>query len=423
MLRPAEWKIGKEAVDPLREGGLDAWRTGWNVPRHVALAYGDNRLVLDLDQEDHARQLVTEASKLPEGRSVLVQEVLPALEDAWLAGTDGHYYCELIVPLVLRPYARVMPEHPAGIADTRATVPAAQTIERQPESPLDVPRRLYPPGSEWLFVKLYGPAAQQDEVIGDSLATFAGNALASGLAASWFFIRYADPDPHLRVRFRGAPERLSGQLFGQVCQWAAGLIEQGACTRFAFDTYDPETERYGGPAGLSESERLFHADSLACAPLVGVLQSRQWGAAEDDRMALMALTVDDLLRSVGLGEAQRLAFYTGQTAAAGGDSGQDYRRLKKVLRAALGNPAGWLADKPFGQVVVAALDQRARELDSLAVRLRDLAASGLLGRPVDALCASYVHLHLNRLGGASSEQAVLDLLRRARESLSRAPVT
>src|SRR6185436_3847145 len=101
----------------------------------------------------------------------------------------------------------------------------------------------------------------------------------------------------------------------------------------------------------------------------------------------MALTADELLRSVGLGEAQRLEWYRGQTGAAGGDSGQDYRRLKKALRAALGNPAGWLADKPHGQTVVAALDQRARDLATLPERLRDLAASGLLRRPLEALCA------------------------------------
>jgi thiopeptide-type bacteriocin biosynthesis protein len=421
VLRPAEWKLGKDAVHPAREGGLDSWRAEWNVPRHVSLTFGDNRLVLDLEQEDHARQLMTEASKLPDGRSVLVQEVLPALEDAWLPGGEGHYYSELIVPLVLRPCPRLAPEHPAVDVDTRPAQPAAPMIEL-PESPPEGPRRLYPPGSEWLFVKLYGPGAQQDVVIGDSLGAFAANALASGLAASWFFIRYADPDPHLRVRFRGNPQRLSGHLFGQVCQWAAGLVDRGACTRFAFDTYDPETERYGGPAGLSESERLFHADSVACAPLVGVLQSRQWGTAEEDRMTLMALSVDDLLRSVGLGEAERLEWYRAQTAAAGRDSGQDYRRLKKALRAALGNRAGWLADKSLGPVVAAALDQRARDLATLPARLRDLAASRLLSRPVEALCAAYIHLHLNRLGGASSEQAVLDLLRRARESLSRAPV-
>ena len=109
--------------------------------------------------------------------------------------------------------------------------------------------RLYPPGSEWLFIKLYCPHSREDDLIGDSLLSFAGNVIASGLADSWFYIRYADSEGHVRLRFHGAPERLSSLLFSQVCQWATGLMATGAVSRFAFDTYDREIERFGGPQG------------------------------------------------------------------------------------------------------------------------------------------------------------------------------
>jgi hypothetical protein len=58
----------------------------------------------------------------------------------------------------------------------------------------------------------------------------------------------------------------------------------------------------------------------------------------------------------------------------------------------------------------------------VAERLRDLADSRRLGQSIDALCASYVHLHLNRLGSSASESTLLGLLRRTRDSLARAPV-
>jgi thiopeptide-type bacteriocin biosynthesis protein len=62
-------------------------------------------------------------------------------------------------------------------------------------------------------VKLYGPRNLEDALISGSLQTFAENAVSSGLADSWFYIRYTDPDTHLRLRFHGSPERLTSLLY------------------------------------------------------------------------------------------------------------------------------------------------------------------------------------------------------------------
>ena len=70
-----------------------------------------------------------------------------------------------------------------------------------------------PPGSEWLFAKLYCPRNFEDDVICESMLTFADNATASGLADSWFYVRYSDPDAHIRLRFHGSPDRLSSAAF------------------------------------------------------------------------------------------------------------------------------------------------------------------------------------------------------------------
>jgi thiopeptide-type bacteriocin biosynthesis protein len=422
VLRPAEWKISSEVVDPTRIESFNAWRLEWDVPRYVSLSFGDNRLVLDLDRRDHVQQVMTELAKLTDGRSLLIQEVVPALDEAWLTGEEGHYYSELIVPLLLRPFSMEDRRESAPMmAEAGAEAPHEHHERPRRDSSITPSRRQYPPGSEWLFVKLYCPTHQQDDLIGDSLSAFASNATASGLADSWFFIRYADPDAHIRLRFHGVPDRLSGHLFGQVCRWASGMIDAGTSTRFVFDTYDRELERFGGPEGLSESENLFHADSCAAAVLVRVLKSKQW-SDEDDRMILMALTIDDLLRAVGFDEAQCLRWYKAQTAAGGRDSGPEYRTLKDGLRGALGDLPRWLAAKPFGALVASALEQRRRDLAGVSTRLRQLADSGLLDRSLDVLSASYTHLHLNRLGGASSEQTLISLLRRARESLTKAPL-
>ena len=75
-------------------------------------------------------------------------------------------------------------------------------------------------GSEWLFLKLYAPRTWEDDLIASYLYPFAEQRCAAAEADSWFFIRYSDPEPHLRLRFHGMPERLMGQLFPRAAQWA-----------------------------------------------------------------------------------------------------------------------------------------------------------------------------------------------------------
>jgi thiopeptide-type bacteriocin biosynthesis protein len=281
--------------------------------------------------------------------------------------------------------------------------------------------RLYPPGSEWLFVKLYCPRNLENDVIPASMLTFAENAAAAGLADSWFFIRYSDPDSHIRLRFHGSPQRLTGQLFATVCGWAGELMSQGICLKFAFDTYDPEIERFGGTAGMAAAEALFAADSKCCARLLHELKRKLW---PHDEITMLALSVDGLLGAIGFDEAERLRWYRSQTDARSAEIGAEFRQRKNVLRSVLGQPQQFLAGFPGGSAIASILAQRREELAPVGQRLRELAEQKLLTQPLEGLCASYVHLHLNRMSssGSFSELRILSLLLRTRESLAKAPV-
>ena len=81
---------------------LERWREAWMVPRHVYLAYADNRLLLDLEEPDQVEQLRDELRQLHDGRVLVLQEPLPGPEHAWLAGPNGCHLSELVVPIVLR---------------------------------------------------------------------------------------------------------------------------------------------------------------------------------------------------------------------------------------------------------------------------------------------------------------------------------
>ena len=414
VLRPAEWKLAKNEVASQRPEAFQEWRAAWNVPRHVCLAVGDNRLILDLECPAHVRQILSDLGKLPEGHSILLQEVVPALGDAWLEGPEGHYYSELIVPLVLRPVDR--PGEGTN-ADGWRNPPG--TLECATPGCLLV--RSCPPGSDWLFAKLYCSAACEDELISERLLPLAENALAAGLADSWFFIRYADPERHIRLRFHGEEDRLADQLFGQIGHWGKEMLADGLCTRVVIDTYDRELERFGGPEGMLLAERIFHADSRFAAAVVRVLRSKEWEDA-DRRLALSALSLDDLFRITRYTELERLDWYKQETSERPYDAGTEYRRFKTLLRAALGNQTSWLSGMPFGDFIEAALIRRAADLSETSTRLLQLSREHRLTIPVAKLFASYAHLHLNRMGAANAERMLFNLLFRTRASLKNSPL-
>src|SRR5205823_5861924 len=53
--------------------------------------------------------------------------------------------------------------------------------------------RSFPPGSEWLYAKLYTGAATMDQVLREVVAPLVEELTESRAADRWFFIRYGDP--------------------------------------------------------------------------------------------------------------------------------------------------------------------------------------------------------------------------------------
>ena len=409
VLRPASWRLTPDSLPATLpasfQEALGRWRDDWKVPRYVRLGGGDRRLLLDLDDPAQAGQV---GHELGRGRAVVLHEALPGPADAWLAGPGGRFLCELVVPLAL-----ATPPEPSAATPSRA---GARPVPRLPAARGE---RLRPPGSDWLYLKLYGPREDEDELLAGPVRELAEEAVRDGVAAGWFFVRYGDPEPHLRVRFRGVPGRLTGELLPKLCRWAGGLVAAGGLERFAVDTYEREVERFGGADGVAAAEELFVADSRCVAALLGTVRH----PLELDRVGLAVLTVDDLLDALGFDPRQRLAWY-GRRVADRRASGAEHRRRKATLRPLLGDPRR-LAGGPGGTAALDQLAGRRAALVPVAERLAGLAAAGRLqGRDREGLAASFVHLHCNRLLGPdpAAERLVLGLALRARESLDRAPL-
>jgi thiopeptide-type bacteriocin biosynthesis protein len=410
ILSPGRWRLdapppGTEFADHLRR-----WRARWEVPRYVCNVENDNRLLLDLDDPTQADELRAELAAQGE-LGVAVEEALPTPGEVWMAGPEGHYVTELVVPLARRPTA----EAPAGLGYSEsADGRPASTLRRLGDVPRSV--RLRPAGSEWLCAKLYVPRWAEEDFLLDHAGPFARRATSQGLAKDWFFVRYEDPEPHVRLRFRGEPERLRDELMPEMCRWAAPLHDAGLCLRYQIDAYEREIERYGGRDGIVAAEDLFAADSRA---VVGLLGLRRRGWISLDPVALGVLTVDDLLAAFGLSGSERLGLYQ-ELDDDPEASGDVYRTRKSELRGLLADP---LVRTRLGRGAGGTLLSDRREaIGSVAWRIASAHARGVLLREPQSIYGTFVHMHCNRLFGVdpAAEPLVVGLLRRLRDGFRHA---
>ncbi|HVL94601.1 MAG TPA: lantibiotic dehydratase [Solirubrobacteraceae bacterium] len=385
LLAPARWRIDAHRLPQLdaptaagRARAVRDWRGDLGVPRLVALEHGESSLPVDLENPLAVELLLREARA---AGGAVVSEWWPEAGHNPVEGPGGRFVHELVVPF------------------TRAR--AVGAAPRQRPSLEAVRGRRAAPGGEWLYVKLYTGAAGADRVLVEEVAPLAAAAIAAG-AASWHFVRYADPDVHLRVRVGGAREVLREAVLPRLLDLGERLVDSGRAWRVSHDTYEREVERYGGPAAIAAAEAAFRADSDA---VLAMLRAVSAGSdAADARRRLATAGVALLLRDLGLDDEQaravaaasRDALLAEPGAPAGGRSALARRlraerpALEAVLDAALGTG-------PAVDAGIAALRSRSQPLQAVGRELAALDARGALSAPLPVVAASLAHMHVNRL--------------------------
>jgi thiopeptide-type bacteriocin biosynthesis protein len=390
---PKRW--GEGAEEQLRV--LSALRAEIGLPRFVALSEGDRELPLDLESPLAAGALADAAKN---GAEVALVEVFPGPDELCCTGPEGRFVHELVVPLVRR--------QPSGARAERA-------IPRADASP-----SIFAPGSEWLYAKLYTGTATADRVLSDLVAPVAARALGRGAADRWFFLRYADPGWHLRLRLHGAPDRLWSEVSRDLFDSVRPLLDDGRVAEMVLSTYKREADRYGGPAGIDVSERIFQADSEAVAAWAG-----DHAGDGPARWQLALLGVDAMLDDIGLGledkraviERARLGFGARfrPDAALRRSIGDRFRKERIAL--------GDLLDGGPGSAAIAAgrdaLRRRSDATKPLFAALHAREERGELSRPLSDMAGSFVHMYVNRLlraDAVAQEVVVYDFLGRIYDS-------
>ncbi|MEU7800665.1 lantibiotic dehydratase [Micromonospora arborensis] len=229
ILHPARWIITAAAL-PGRSATWHQWQAAWQrhreqhrLPADVLLGSGDTRLRLDLDDTAHLALL---RSHLDRRRHATLTEA-PG-RAGWIDGRPA----ELLLTLTRTPPRDELPPRPA-----------------RPASPVQ-----HRPGqSLWLDARLTG---RTDYILADL------SKRPQVLPAGGWFLRYPDPEPHLRLRIPFDDADQFANVARDVAAWAEQLDEQGLLADYSLATYRPETRHGSGPT-LAAAEAVFAADARA----------------------------------------------------------------------------------------------------------------------------------------------------------------
>ncbi len=159
-------------------------------------------------------------------------------------------------------------------------------------------QRTFIPGSQWLYFKIYTGYKTADDLLINVLYPYLKELSNIGVIGEYFFIRYNDPDFHLRLRLHIKEPQYYGDIFHKFYTHLQPCIENGTVIKILCDTYNREIERYGEQT-IELVEQLFKLDSEAVIELLALLKTLPLQQREQHRWQLSLLLLDDTLAVFG----------------------------------------------------------------------------------------------------------------------------
>jgi len=369
VLAAAAWRIeatalaGRDASLPEWAESLAAWRQRFHVPDTVDLGDDDRRLHLTLNQRSDAALLRAELNRTGHA-------TVRAAPEGGAYGWFGGRAHEITLTL----------------ASTRSPVPSSASTRATGPAPVGRDHGHLPGASTWASAKLYGHPDRVPDILTSHLPR-----LWDGWdnPPEWWFVRCRDPQDHLRLHLRLHHPEMFGHVASRVGMWAADLRQRGLLGHLQWDTYYPETGRYGAGAAMSAAEAVFAADSTAA---LAQMVFTTTGAAHPQ--AVMTASLIDLATAV-IGDVSTAMRWLVDHISTGATTHPTRPIHQETMH--LANPDNSFAalrDLSGGSDVIAAWTARHEAIDTYRARLT---ACG--GTDPQVILPSLMHTHHLRTAG------------------------
>jgi lantibiotic biosynthesis protein len=280
------------------------------------------------------------------------------------------------------------------------------------------------PGDNWLYWKIYCGANSVDQILINTILPLVRDLQKQKFISKWFFIRYADPDFHLRLRFELDPAAC-GNVRLLMNKKLEALFASSLVWNVKEDIYTRELIRYGDE-NIGNAETVFYSDSEFVAELLSIHAA---SFLDSERWKLGVLAIDRFLSDFNFDLSKKIEFIT-------------YARSQFFQNLQLSKPAidilkaNYRKHNDSLKTVLEGMDEltasaedvltlRSQRLSPVVKKITTLHENGALGVGFFELLLSFTHMSLNRLFATNHKQyetAVYDLLAqhyRSREARAR----
>ncbi|MCM1218341.1 MAG: thiopeptide-type bacteriocin biosynthesis protein [Lachnospiraceae bacterium] len=158
----------------------------------------------------------------------------------------------------------------------------------------------YIPGSVWLYYKLYTGPKLADKILALYILPIINQLYEHRLIDLFFFIRYNDPDFHIRIRFK---TKNNSDVISIITPIWTQLVKEQKINKVVIDSYIQETGRYEN-INMEVIESIFSIDSYACLQMFNYLQLT--GKDQSNMRWLLSIKmIDRLLNALKYNDQQK----------------------------------------------------------------------------------------------------------------------
>ncbi|WP_299618590.1 thiopeptide-type bacteriocin biosynthesis protein [uncultured Tenacibaculum sp.] len=247
-------------------------------------------------------------------------------------------------------------------------------------------------GDEWIYYKIYCGKRTADTVLTNIIKPLSEKLLKENLINQWFFIRYTDPKPHLRVRFHILDTDKVGNVIKIVKNHTEKHVNDGTICSIQTDMYSRELERYGYSI-IEESEHLFYIDSETCLDALSLID-------DDILLFLFSLrSIDTTLNAFYFDIDQKIKFtaYNRDLFKKEFNANKALSKQLNIKYQTLRNPILSFFTKPHKEFtpLVELLNKKSEEIKQKVRIINDNVKNQNLS--IEDLLASHIHMTVNRI--------------------------
>lgn len=251
---------------------------------------------------------------------------------------------------------------------------------------------------EWLYLKIYTGRKTSEEIIIDVLYPVIREFEKNHFIEKWFFIRYADPEHHIRLRFQLSNLEHLGTLLGQINQIIKPYLYNLLVSNVEIGMYNRELERYGFD-NIYFSESFFYYDSVM---VIEILEHTRSNENNPDRWLYALATIDAFFNDFNCDDRLKLKIMNELQSSFGKEFHQDkyllkqvnskYRRFQKEIEDIMNLQT---SGDPEVNMTSKLIDERSQKVRSDVNRAKFI--SNYTGHEFEGILKSYIHMTMNRI--------------------------